>query len=904
MLARDHSAVSQRMAEALKFANDVNMDPTPPSHRDPAASGRAGTSSCSSLNAADRQDILRFSLQRFAKERMPCSFEWLCGLVLSTTMDTDVARVNPFHGSVGKLQAAVCECMVRAHRMVLIRAAIQQARNLSSFIASCVKVVQQQANAPSSMPRADSSAYVDRQDSVLGDRTNSAEGLVSAASMKERFDLLSAQLVDMITVRRNYATVAKNEAGQSVARVDPRFVVFEYIFSIVLRPRQVEMVRWFLANLQQGRSRVQQMIMGQGKTTVVGPLLALILADGETLVTQVMPTALLEQTRNVLRRCFSVVVPKRILTLQFDRGCDDEPDHIKALYSKLLAAREHRAIVVSAPECIKALTLKFIEQLHAVEQSTTSDATVLFSNTKGHVDAEHGVTIASRSDRETQKIRQMLVSRSQMADAIVPILDLWGIAGGALVGKSHLELTTTTAGRSGGGVLLMDEVDVLLHPLKSELNFPIGDKLPIDLSGPRWLLPMHVMDALFHSRTGRVTDSIAYSSSSFGAQSNSADREPHWGFATAVDEALHVRNVLQRIDDVLEQGMANCSLLHEPHVALLDPVFYHRDLRPALEPWLLLWLSRNMQIPLALPGVPAVAVQRSPDAEMIRQRGAVAQQFLSIGDLPSMHVEAHATFSEADLQLLNLSRLWITTILPHVLSKVNRVSFGLLQASDLSLYTPETLAKMPTSRRLMAVPFLAKDVPSRSSEFAHPDVVIGLSVLAYRYEGLRIEDVKAMLTVLKQDFARQTGPRERRPAAQTYNSWMNLVLSAANASQQQQLLTANNADSGAHLAILTTSGSGAVPLGQLQIQDNLQLRSMHEALRYLPEATYYYLSQMVFPRTMNFQQLKVSACGHELGSDILFQRRVGFSGTPSNLLPMDLGDCSYEPGSDGRILTV
>ena len=31
------------------------------------------------------------------------------------------------------------------------------------------------------------------------------------------------------------------------------------------------------------------------------------------------------------------------------------------------------------------------------------------------------------------------------------------------------------------GVLLMDEVDLLLHPLKSELNFPIGQKKPIDV---------------------------------------------------------------------------------------------------------------------------------------------------------------------------------------------------------------------------------------------------------------------------------------------------------------------------------------------------------------------------------------------------------------------------------------
>jgi hypothetical protein len=31
----------------------------------------------------------------------------------------------------------------------------------------------------------------------------------------------------------------------------------------------------------------------------------------------------------------------------------------------------------------------------------------------------------------------------------------------------------------------MDEVDSLLHPLKSELNFPIGRKKAIDLAGFR-----------------------------------------------------------------------------------------------------------------------------------------------------------------------------------------------------------------------------------------------------------------------------------------------------------------------------------------------------------------------------------------------------------------------------------
>lgn len=43
---------------------------------------------------------------------------------------------------------------------------------------------------------------------------------------------------------------------------------------------QVEIVRDFANEKKEGRSKVKQMIMGAGKTTVVAPLLALMFADG------------------------------------------------------------------------------------------------------------------------------------------------------------------------------------------------------------------------------------------------------------------------------------------------------------------------------------------------------------------------------------------------------------------------------------------------------------------------------------------------------------------------------------------------------------------------------------------------------------------------------------------------
>jgi hypothetical protein len=70
-------------------------------------------------------------------------------------------------------------------------------------------------------------------------------------------------------------------------------------------------------------------------------------------------------------------------------------------------------------------------------------------------------------------------------------------------------------------------------------------------------------------------------------------------------------------------------------------------------------------------------------------------------------------------KLLNLCHNWLRTFMPHCLAKVNRVSFGLLSETDCQaalLADPH----VPRSRLKLAVPFVGKDVPSKSSEFAHP----------------------------------------------------------------------------------------------------------------------------------------------------------------------------------------
>lgn len=90
---------------------------------------------------------------------------------------------------------------------------------------------------------------------------------------------------------------------------------------------------------------------------------------------------------------------------------------------------------------------------------------------------------AARSAAED--VAKDLRENSEIADELKQVIQLWGA-------KQR-------------GIAIIDEVDLVLHPLRSELNFPIGEKSALDLSPRRWQLVMHLLDGIFYSSLGRVS---------------------------------------------------------------------------------------------------------------------------------------------------------------------------------------------------------------------------------------------------------------------------------------------------------------------------------------------------------------------------------------------------------------
>lgn len=198
---------------------------------------------------------------------------------------------------------------------------------------------------------------------------------------------------------------------------------------------------------------------------------------------------------------------------------------------------------------------------------------------------------------------------------------------------------------------------------------------------------------------------------------------------------------------------------------------------------------------------------------------------------------------------------------------------------------------------------MGKDVPSRASEFAHPDIIIGLTILAYRYQGLRKLDFEQdVITLLRAEFEKEVGPFQLRKSAQRYETW---VMQAGGKIKGKKLETTvedekkDDDDNGA-----LDDENVVVPLWLLKQSNDEQMQKLFALLRKQPTTIHWYLENVIFPSFMQHQRLKLSASGQELGGSMLFSRRLGFSGTPSDLLPLDLGRCGYERGSDGKMLSV
>ncbi|CAF4043098.1 unnamed protein product [Rotaria sordida] len=206
----------------------------------------------------------------------------------------------------------------------------------------------------------------------------------------------------------------------------------------------------------------------------------------------------------------------------------------------------------------------------------------------------------------------------------------------------------------------------------------------------------------------------------------------------------------------------------------------------------------------------------------------------------------HQFSTHAIQHFLILRGLLSAEVLYFALKKRYRVNFGVNESS--------------TFRRLMAVPFRAKDVAAENTEFGHPDLAIVLTQLSYYYSGLTASQICQCLDSLNQ--------HEREPEL-IYEKWI---------SKEDE----------------KTIDSSIRHWKGINLKDGQQKNHhLYPVLRYNMIVIDYFLDHFVYPQEAKQFPHKLVASAWDLSAPSRTKIVTGFSGTNDTqlLLPVHIRQC-------------
>ena len=117
-----------------------------------------------------------------------------------------------------------------------------------------------------------------------------------------------------------------------------------------------------------------QLNMGEGKTSVITPIAAAVLANGDQLVRVIVPKPLTAQTLHLLSNRLGGLVNRRIYYLPFSRSLDINHEKVASLRNIMLECMRERGVLVLQPEHVLSLKLVSVEtQLSQTEDGQLAE---------------------------------------------------------------------------------------------------------------------------------------------------------------------------------------------------------------------------------------------------------------------------------------------------------------------------------------------------------------------------------------------------------------------------------------------------------------------------------------------------------------------------------------------------
>ncbi|KKK16991.1 hypothetical protein ARAM_007246 [Aspergillus rambellii] len=187
-------------------------------------------------------------------------------------------------------------------------------------------------------------------------------------NMKQAFVAYGVLITRLQQVLRIHDAVRKEDAKRLREEHDngghenwdpeefPDWLLMEIDAGILIRKSQVDVARATISPAS-GSNSVLQMNMGQGKTSVVTPIVLCALADGGRLVRLLVPESLLLQTAQTLQARLGGLVGREVLHIPFARRSPTEVDSIREYRALHEEIRQQCGVILTLPQHVLSFRL-------------------------------------------------------------------------------------------------------------------------------------------------------------------------------------------------------------------------------------------------------------------------------------------------------------------------------------------------------------------------------------------------------------------------------------------------------------------------------------------------------------------------------------------------------------------
>ncbi|KAI4090472.1 MAG: hypothetical protein LQ344_004696 [Seirophora lacunosa] len=141
------------------------------------------------------------------------------------------------------------------------------------------------------------------------------------------------------------------------------WLLLEIDFNLIIRQDQLQVAQAMIASPDTISNFVLQMNMGQGKSSVIIPMVATALAKDDNLVRVVVPRSLLLQAAQLLSSRLGGLINRQIKHVPFFRKTRTDLDTIKAYHTIHRGICECRGVLLALPEHLLSFQLSGLQEL-------------------------------------------------------------------------------------------------------------------------------------------------------------------------------------------------------------------------------------------------------------------------------------------------------------------------------------------------------------------------------------------------------------------------------------------------------------------------------------------------------------------------------------------------------------